>query len=103
MWSKFGLIDVTVNANGNCFFKLKCENGMNKVLEQGPWIVKNRPLFVQKWDPIIEMEMVEQTRTLLWEKLTNVPLEAWSGESISAFTSSLGKILIMDSITAQMR
>ncbi|GJV58011.1 RNA-directed DNA polymerase, eukaryota, reverse transcriptase zinc-binding domain protein [Tanacetum coccineum] len=38
----------------------------------------------------------------LWAKLTNVPLEAWSKEGISALVSSLGKPIIMDNMTSQI-
>ncbi|GKC69664.1 RNA-directed DNA polymerase, eukaryota, reverse transcriptase zinc-binding domain protein [Tanacetum coccineum] len=30
MWSKFGIQDVKVNSNGNCFFKIRTEEGMNE-------------------------------------------------------------------------
>ena len=80
MWSKYGLTDVKMNANGEYFFKFKKEDGMQEVLRQGPWMVNNRPLFVQKWDPILGMEKKEMDKIPIWAKLTNFPLEAWSKE-----------------------
>ncbi|GKC48607.1 RNA-directed DNA polymerase, eukaryota, reverse transcriptase zinc-binding domain protein [Tanacetum coccineum] len=74
MWSMYGLIDVKASSNGNCFFKFRNEIGINEVLKQGNWIAK----------------------------LTNVPLESWSEEGVSALASSLGKPLIMDNMTTQM-
>ncbi|GJS92500.1 zinc knuckle CX2CX4HX4C containing protein [Tanacetum coccineum] len=84
-------------------FKFKDEVGMNKVLELGPWIVNNKPLFVKKWDPTIGLEKVEQTKIPLWVKLVNVPLEAWSSEGISALASSLGRPIIMNTMTAKKK
>ncbi|GJR71586.1 RNA-directed DNA polymerase, eukaryota, reverse transcriptase zinc-binding domain protein [Tanacetum coccineum] len=55
-----------------------------------------------RWDPAIGMEEKEKTKILVWAKLINVPLEAWSKEGISALSSSLGKPLIMDTMTTQM-
>ncbi|GJW58997.1 zinc finger, RanBP2-type containing protein [Tanacetum coccineum] len=91
------LLGCKMNANA-----LSNEEGMNKILEQSPWIVNNRPLAVQKWDPLIGLEKTKQTKIPLWAKLTNVPLEAWTCEEISALASSLGMPLIMDSMTALM-
>ncbi|GJV53841.1 RNA-directed DNA polymerase, eukaryota, reverse transcriptase zinc-binding domain protein [Tanacetum coccineum] len=102
MWSKYGLLDVKAHTNGNCFFKFRNEAGLNEVLEKGPWIVNNRPMFVQKWDPIIGMDKKEMSTIPIWAKLTNVPLEAWSNEGISALASRLGKPLIMDNMTTRM-
>ncbi|GJQ95931.1 RNA-directed DNA polymerase, eukaryota, reverse transcriptase zinc-binding domain protein [Tanacetum coccineum] len=87
--------------DGTCMFKFRNEARMNKVLEQGPWIVNNKPMFVRKWDPTIGMEKIEQSKVPLWVSLVNVPLEAWSKEGISALASSLGKPLIMDTMTAK--
>ncbi|GKE89132.1 RNA-directed DNA polymerase, eukaryota, reverse transcriptase zinc-binding domain protein [Tanacetum coccineum] len=63
--------------------------------------MNNKPLFVQKWDPTIGMNKVEQTKVPLWVTIVNVPLEAWSSEGISALASSLGRPLIMDNMTAR--
>ncbi|GKD74349.1 RNA-directed DNA polymerase, eukaryota, reverse transcriptase zinc-binding domain protein [Tanacetum coccineum] len=46
---------------------------MNAVIDKGPWMVKNKPLFVQKWNPKI---------------------------GISALASSLGKPIVIDPMTA---
>ncbi|GKA68338.1 reverse transcriptase domain, reverse transcriptase zinc-binding domain protein, partial [Tanacetum coccineum] len=70
--------------------ELRNESGMNKVLELGPWMVNNKPLFLRKWDPTIRMEKIELTKIPLWVSMVNVPLEAWSTEGISALASSLG-------------
>ena len=65
-------------------------------------MVNNRPLFVQKWNPEIGLLKVEPTKMPLWIKMVNIPMEAWSVEGISAMASSLGKPLVMDSVTAHM-
>ncbi|GKC05519.1 putative receptor-like protein kinase [Tanacetum coccineum] len=101
MWSKYGFVDVQVDATGGCYFKFKNEEDMEKVIEQGPWIVNHKPLFVQKWDPSIGLSKKEETTIPLWAKMKNIPLEAWTKDGISALASSLGKPLRMDNITAQ--
>nr|GFB02039.1 hypothetical protein [Tanacetum cinerariifolium] len=75
---------------------------MEEVLAKSPWIISNKPIFVQKWDPIIGMKKVDVTKIFVWVKLINIPMEAWSKEGISALASSLGKPLRMDNTTAQI-
>ncbi|GJY69516.1 ATPase, F1/V1/A1 complex, alpha/beta subunit [Tanacetum coccineum] len=74
---------------------------MEEILAKGPWIVSNKHMSVQKWDPIIGMERVDVTKIPVWAKIRDVPLEAWTKEGISALASSLGKPIRMDNITAQ--
>ncbi|GJX39636.1 RNA-directed DNA polymerase, eukaryota, reverse transcriptase zinc-binding domain protein [Tanacetum coccineum] len=39
---------------------------------------------------------------LVWVKMMNVPMEAWSVKGISALASGIGKLVIMDEITTKM-
>nr|GEU71621.1 hypothetical protein [Tanacetum cinerariifolium] len=84
------------------YYELRDEIGMKQVLDQGPWLIRNRPMFVQKWDPEIGMEKPEPKTIPIWVKLVNIPIEGWSMEGISALASSLGTPKVMDEKTAQM-
>ncbi|GJV13898.1 RNA-directed DNA polymerase, eukaryota, reverse transcriptase zinc-binding domain protein [Tanacetum coccineum] len=75
MWGKYGLKEIIVNSSGINLFKFRDEVGMKCFLEQGPWLIRNMPLFVQKWNPEI---------------------------GISALASSIGKPKIMDETTANV-
>ncbi|GJV01554.1 ATPase, F1/V1/A1 complex, alpha/beta subunit, partial [Tanacetum coccineum] len=98
---KFGLIDI-VTQNDMFLIKFRDEVGMNHVLENGPWMVNNKPMFIQKWDTSIIMDRKEPKALPLWVKLHFVPIEAWTVNGISAIASSLGKPLIMDKTTTKM-
>ncbi|GJT19199.1 RNA-directed DNA polymerase, eukaryota, reverse transcriptase zinc-binding domain protein [Tanacetum coccineum] len=102
MWSRYGLIDAQMDRHGYCFFKFKNQEGMEEVLSKSPWIVSNKPMYVQKWDPMIGMKEVDVTKIPVWAKLIDLPLEAWTKEGISALASGLGKPIRMDNITAQV-
>ncbi|GJX28479.1 zinc knuckle CX2CX4HX4C containing protein [Tanacetum coccineum] len=102
MWGKFRITDIDANKNGHYVFKFRDSNSLNVVLDKGPWMVKNKPLFVQKWNSKIGMEKMEPKRLLVWVKIVNVPLEAWSVDGISALASSLGKPMLMDTMTTTM-
>ena len=75
---------------------------MNKVLENGIWMVNNTPLLVQKWDPSVSTEKSEPSVLPVWVKLMNMPLEAWTVKGVSAIASSIGKPLITDKTTAKV-
>ncbi|GKC11412.1 RNA-directed DNA polymerase, eukaryota, reverse transcriptase zinc-binding domain protein [Tanacetum coccineum] len=101
MWGDFGFRELIVN-NGMYLFKFNNEEGLNHVLERGHWMVRNKPLLVQKWNPSLCIEKKEPEVIPLWIKLCNVPLEAWSNKGISVIASSIGKPMIMDQTTTEM-
>lgn len=101
MWSKFGLKDI-VAQNGLYLFNFREMEGMLKVLESGPWLVNNKPLLVQKWDPSIIVDRSDPVSLPCWIKLYDVPVEAWTVKGISAIASSLGTPIMMDKSTARM-
>ncbi|PWA74964.1 hypothetical protein CTI12_AA247570 [Artemisia annua] len=102
MWSRFGLREIIANNSGVNLFKFKDEESMQYVLDQGPWMVNSRPMFVMKWDHGMGMQKVEPTKLPVWVKLLAIPMEAWSMEGISALSSCLGKPIMMDDMTAKM-
>ncbi|GKE08762.1 RNA-directed DNA polymerase, eukaryota, reverse transcriptase zinc-binding domain protein, partial [Tanacetum coccineum] len=79
MWRKFGIAEIDKWKNGCYMFKFRDEISMNAVLEKGPWMVRNKPLFVQKWSSKIRMTKVEPKKLPVWVKIVNVPLEAYIG------------------------
>nr|GEW18270.1 hypothetical protein [Tanacetum cinerariifolium] len=76
--------------------------GLKTVIEKGPWMVSNRPLIVKQWNIKIRMQKAKRSKLPVWVRMTDVPLDAWSIEGISALTSSLGMLMIMDTMTASM-
>ncbi|XP_071719143.1 uncharacterized protein [Rutidosis leptorrhynchoides] len=102
MWNKYGIKDINMDQKQICYFKFKTIEGMNEVIDKGPWIVNGKPLFVDKWSPDINIEKVEPTKLPMWVKLANVPLEAWSPKGLSTIASKLGTPLGMDNMTNSM-
>ncbi|GKB67487.1 RNA-directed DNA polymerase, eukaryota, reverse transcriptase zinc-binding domain protein [Tanacetum coccineum] len=67
---------------------LVSEGCMNYVINQSPWMVKGKPLIVQKWDPSVNIEKVDPCKIPIWSRLVNVLLEAWTPRGISTLASS---------------
>ncbi|GJS25937.1 zinc knuckle CX2CX4HX4C containing protein [Tanacetum coccineum] len=53
------------------FFKFKSDDGLQSVIENGPWLVDQKPLFVQRWVVVICLEKPEPARIPLWLKIYN--------------------------------
>ncbi|GJR70117.1 ribonuclease H-like domain-containing protein [Tanacetum coccineum] len=79
MWSKHGVADILPHSNDVFLFKFNHKEGLQFVLENGPWLVLS-----------------------LWIKMHNVPMEAWTEEGLSAIANRLGKPLIMDAMIANL-
>ncbi|GKC11628.1 RNA-directed DNA polymerase, eukaryota, reverse transcriptase zinc-binding domain protein [Tanacetum coccineum] len=102
LFRRYGLKRITSIGNGNYVFKFNNESGLQTVIENGVWIVNNKPMIVQRWDIDVDINKVEPDVLPIWVKLVNLPLEAWTAKGLSAITSRLGKPVIMDSVTTQM-
>ncbi|GJV48020.1 zinc knuckle CX2CX4HX4C containing protein [Tanacetum coccineum] len=59
MWSRHGFKEVTENDCGMFFFRFHHERGLNYVVENGPWMVNNKPLVVQRWDINMSIDKTE--------------------------------------------
>ncbi|GJT01521.1 zinc knuckle CX2CX4HX4C containing protein [Tanacetum coccineum] len=102
MWRPYQLDEIIMNEGGLYFFKFKTEEGLQNVIENGPWLVDQKPLFVQRWVAGICLEKLEPSRIPLWVKIFNVPLEAWNKEGISRIASRIGTPIIMDKVTTSV-
>ncbi|GKA39520.1 gag-pol polyprotein [Tanacetum coccineum] len=98
MWRSHQLAKIITNDNGFYFLKFISEEGLNFVLENGPWLVNGKPFFAQKWEAGFCIDKPEPTRVPLWVKIMNVPLEAWNTHGINRLASFIGNPIIMDRI-----
>nr|GEZ69393.1 reverse transcriptase domain, reverse transcriptase zinc-binding domain protein [Tanacetum cinerariifolium] len=55
MWSKNGVGDIVPHNNDVFLFKFHHKEGLQYVLKNRPWLITNKPMFVQKWDPEMYM------------------------------------------------
>ncbi|GJY53781.1 zinc knuckle CX2CX4HX4C containing protein [Tanacetum coccineum] len=102
MWSTYCFKDIVDSNNGIFFIKFNTDEGIEYVVNRGPWLVKNKPLIVQKWGINMCLDKTESEIISLWIKLCNVPLEAWTTKEISALASKVGKPIMVDTTIASM-
>ncbi|XVE59250.1 hypothetical protein DITRI_Ditri05aG0030900 [Diplodiscus trichospermus] len=100
MWGSEGNVDI--RSAGTNLFIIQLPNAVarDKVLEQGPWHIQNKPLIMRKWEPSMTSLNFDLTKIPLWIHLRNVPLELFTKLGLSYIASVIGKPLYMDRITA---
>ncbi|KAJ9560832.1 hypothetical protein OSB04_005992 [Centaurea solstitialis] len=101
MWKQNGLIDVASNYDGFYLLKFNSEEGMNFVIDNGPWMINGMPLFVRKWEPGVFLGKPELKALPLWVNLHGVPLEVWNVQGLSELASGIGKPLALDRATEE--
>lgn len=101
-WAKYGIKQVMMNAGGFFFFQFYSQNGLNSVMEHGPWIIRSLPLFLYAWSPSSVICKGEITKVPVWIKLHDVPLLAYSEDSLSMLATKVGKPIILDTYTSNM-
>ena len=101
-WGKFGLKKLMKNDAGVFLFKFDSKEGVDNVLQRGPWLIRNSPLILTKWTPDVSLTKNEVTKVPVWIKLHNVPLLAYSEDGLSLIATQVGKPIMLDAFTSSM-
>ncbi|KAJ0762611.1 putative transcription factor interactor and regulator CCHC(Zn) family [Helianthus annuus] len=101
-WKKHGLQKTMMNSNGFFFFKFEDRKGMDAVLEGGPWMIRNKPTFLNIWSPSNTLTKEEFKKVAVWVKFHDVPLVAYSDDGLSMLASKIGSPVRLDSYTMDM-
>ncbi|GJY62451.1 zinc knuckle CX2CX4HX4C containing protein [Tanacetum coccineum] len=100
-WEKFGL-ERTMLSNGFFFFQFSSRDGMERVLENGPWLIRLVPIILNIWTPNTRLRKETITSAPIWVKLHNVPIVAYSKIGLSLITSQIGNPIMLDAYTSMM-
>ncbi|KAM0036002.1 putative transcription factor interactor and regulator CCHC(Zn) family [Helianthus debilis subsp. tardiflorus] len=101
LWRSYDLAEVTKSPAGIYYFKFKSEKGLNDVLENGPWMVNNIPVFLDKWVPGLCLEKIEPSIVPMWVTVHNIPLDLWTSTGINKLMSGMGEPKLMDRLTLE--
>nr|GEW13022.1 hypothetical protein [Tanacetum cinerariifolium] len=97
-WIKFGL-DRVRNKNGFFYFQFSTHDGMEKVIENGPWLIWSVPLILNVWTPNAQVKKDDIKAVPVWVKLRHVPVVSYSEIGLSLITTQLGRPIMLDSYT----
>ncbi|GJU44446.1 putative reverse transcriptase domain-containing protein [Tanacetum coccineum] len=76
--------------------------GLNAMLENDSWFIRNNPLILRKWHPNVNLLKEDVGTVPVWVKLLGVPVTAFSEDGLSSIVTKLGTSLIPDSYTSYM-
>ncbi|GJS56483.1 zinc knuckle CX2CX4HX4C containing protein [Tanacetum coccineum] len=100
-WAKFGLKRTQLHEDF-FMFQFNTKEGMESVMESGPWLVRGVPLILNIWNQNSELKKDAIKSAPLWVKLHHVPIVAYSEIGLSLITTQLGKPIMLDSYTSNM-
>nr|GEW13881.1 hypothetical protein [Tanacetum cinerariifolium] len=102
-WGKFGLVKSMLNSSTGLFsFQFSSIDGLNLMLENGLWFIRNHSLILRKWNPNVDLLKEDGGNVPVWVKLHGVPITAFSEVGLSAIATKLGTPLMLDSYTSAM-
>ncbi|XP_021996210.1 uncharacterized protein LOC110893407 [Helianthus annuus] len=101
-WKKYGIQKSMMNAKGFFFFKFADEAGMMKVMQDGPWIIRSQPMFLDIWSPSAKLEKKEVKKVQIWVKIHDVPIAAYTEDGLSMIATTIGVPKALDSYTTSM-
>ncbi|GJX30736.1 putative reverse transcriptase domain-containing protein [Tanacetum coccineum] len=102
-WGKYGLARSMFSSSTGLFsFQFSSMDGLDSMLENGPWFIQNNPLILKKWHPDENILKEDVSTVPLWVKLHGVPVTAFSKDGLSDIATKLGTPLMLDSYTSDM-
>nr|GEX56294.1 hypothetical protein [Tanacetum cinerariifolium] len=76
--------------------------GLEHVLERGPWMIRHIPLILTKWNPSISLNKESITKVHVWVKTHKVPVVAYSEDGLSLIATQIGKPIMLDAFTSSI-
>ncbi|GKA43629.1 nucleotide-binding alpha-beta plait domain-containing protein [Tanacetum coccineum] len=101
-WEEFGLQKVMRNDDGVFMLKFASEEGLEQVLQRGPWMIRKSPIILTKWSSSLSLKKGEVTSVSVWVKLHGVPILVYSEDGLSLIATQIGKPLLLDASTSSM-
>ncbi|GJY27880.1 zinc knuckle CX2CX4HX4C containing protein [Tanacetum coccineum] len=101
-WAKYGLQKVMMHSKGIFFFKFDSELGIQRVLEEGPWMIRTIPLILNPWSPNLSLIREDITSVPVWIKMHDDPIAAFSEDRLSMIATKLGRPIMLNACTSSM-
>ncbi|GJS81493.1 glucomannan 4-beta-mannosyltransferase 9-like protein [Tanacetum coccineum] len=102
-WGKYRIVRSMFSLSTRLFsFQFSSIDGLDAMLKNGPWFIRNNPLILKKWHPDENLLKEDVSTVLVWVKLHGVPITAFSEDGLSAIATKLGTPLMLDSYTFDM-
>nr|GEW05783.1 hypothetical protein [Tanacetum cinerariifolium] len=88
-WGKYGLVKSMLNSSTGLFlFQFSSMDGLDSILENEPWFIRNNPLILKKWNPDVNL-LKKDVNILVWVKLHGVHVTAFSEDGRSSYARAM--------------
>ncbi|GJU78480.1 zinc finger, CCHC-type containing protein [Tanacetum coccineum] len=77
-------------------------DGLDSMLENGPWFIRNNPLILKKWNLNVNLMKEDVVNVSVWVKLHGVPVTAFTEDGLSANVTNIGSPLMLDPYKSDM-
>nr|GEV65899.1 hypothetical protein [Tanacetum cinerariifolium] len=87
-WGNYGLLKSMFNSSTGLFsFQFIFMDGLDAMLENGPWFICNNLLILKKWNPDVNLLKEDLGNVSVWVKLHGIPVTAFSEDGLSAIAT----------------
>lgn len=83
--------------------QLQSKEAMEEVVNGGPYFMNRRPIVVKAWTMDFDFYSKVLNFYPIWIQLHNLPIECWSGDSLSRIGSVVGIPLFIDDCTTRKK
>ncbi|GJX79296.1 nucleotide-diphospho-sugar transferase [Tanacetum coccineum] len=102
-WGNYGLVHSMFSSSTGLFsFQFSSMDGLDSMLKNGLWFIRNNPLILKKWHPDENLLKEDVSTIPVWVKLHGVPVTTFSEDGLSDIATKLGIPLMLDSYTSDM-
>ncbi|GKF43419.1 zinc knuckle CX2CX4HX4C containing protein [Tanacetum coccineum] len=84
------------------FFKFESKQGLDDLLENRPYMIRNVLIILKKWSPDANLSKEDLTKVSMWVKIYNVPMVVFTSEGLSMIATKFGNPIMLDSYTSSM-
>nr|GEY94103.1 reverse transcriptase domain-containing protein [Tanacetum cinerariifolium] len=95
-----GCLEHIMLKKGFFFFQFLTREGMEKVLETSPWMIRRVPIFLNICTPNSKLTKDTIYVAAVSVKMHNVPMVAYCKEGLSLITSQIGNPIMLDAYTS---
>ncbi|XP_061349017.1 uncharacterized protein LOC133294382 [Gastrolobium bilobum] len=96
MWNLSGTHEFIDMENDYFLFRFADLNDYNFVLEEGPWIVADHYVSVQRWRPLFDPYEDNLKKLAVWIRIPGLPMEFYTSQHLRNIGDLFGKTLKID-------
>ncbi|KAF7808425.1 reverse transcriptase [Senna tora] len=95
-WKLQGFVTVKAQVRNFYILDFQNEEDWSFMLLNGPWMVKNSLLVIQKWQPELAAENLRIDKVAIWLRFSGIPLELISNYTAISLGQYAGEVIELD-------